>query len=197
MVMSPPEFFGPQTLWSGTRKLWHRWLWKIPPRVMMQAVFPAHSVAKMLWVLEPRKSPNRQPLLGWGLEQVPQSAYSSAGAQNQDVTHPCLCRFRWELGVPSGLPLSKEKSQVTKCPSAQGLPRKHVEQQQAPRLSQPEFPPLHPVTGPSGMHALSNGLNFSFVHNCSLQLVSHLWKQQGVGESQTLDSSWEKPTTSD
>lgn len=67
---SPSEFSGPQTLWSGSRKLWRRWLWKTLPSVMMVPVFPAHLAAKVFGVLEPRKSPYRQPLLGWGLELV-------------------------------------------------------------------------------------------------------------------------------
>lgn len=100
-------------------KLWRRWLWKkIPPNVMMMLAFPAHSVAEMLGVLEPRKSPKRQTLLGWGLELVPRSAYSSPGAQNQD-SDPCLRRFKWGLAVPSGLPLSEGKCHVARCPSAQ------------------------------------------------------------------------------
>lgn len=41
---------------------------KIPPSGMMMLVFSAHSWAKMLGALEPRKSPNTQPLLGWELQ---------------------------------------------------------------------------------------------------------------------------------
>lgn len=66
---SPPEFCDPQTLWFSTRKLWHRCLWKIPPSVTMMLVFPAHSGAEMLGLLNPgNPQADRQPLLGWGLE---------------------------------------------------------------------------------------------------------------------------------
>lgn len=133
--MSPPEVFCPLTLWSNTGKLWHRELWKkIPPNVMVMVVFPAHSVAKKLRVLEPRKFPKETASVGVRVRVGTLSAYSSAGTHSQD-SDPCLCRFKWGLAVPGGLLLSEEKVHVAKCPSAQVLCTRHNKQQ-------PSFPLL-------------------------------------------------------
>lgn len=64
---SPSEFFNPQTLWLSTRKFWQRCVWKYPQVVWWCSRFsPLVSWdARGSWT---RKSPNTQPLLGWGLE---------------------------------------------------------------------------------------------------------------------------------
>lgn len=67
MGTSPSEFFNPQTLWLSTRKFWQRRVWKYPQVVWWCSRFsPLVSWdARGSWT---RKSPNTQPLLGWGLE---------------------------------------------------------------------------------------------------------------------------------
>lgn len=163
---SPSEFFNPQSLWLSTRKFWQRCVWKYPQVVWWCSRFsPLVSWdARGSWT---RKSPNTQPLLGWGLELHLGQLIVQLGRGNGILlTLVSTDSPEGEVWLVDQL-YPKEKPTKPLALLLWCCIWDMVSSRTPPAAMAPAapVPSSHPTL--SGTHALSNVFNFSFMQNCS------------------------------